>query len=48
MGQARNTLIEGSDLSPYLNVKEMDPKWLEAVGGDPEAPKKAAIEELSK
>lgn len=48
MGLTRENKMQGADFSPYLNLKEVDPKWLEAVGGDPEAPRRAKIEELSK
>ncbi|EOD43371.1 putative flavin-binding monooxygenase protein [Neofusicoccum parvum UCRNP2] len=48
MGLSRDNKVPGSDLSPYLNLKQIDPKWLEAVGSDPEAPKKAAIADASK
>lgn len=26
-----------SDCSPYLNLRNLDPKWYEAIGGDVEA-----------
>ncbi|KAB2579998.1 putative sterigmatocystin biosynthesis monooxygenase stcW [Lasiodiplodia theobromae] len=48
MGLTRESKTPGADLSPYLNVKEIDPKWLEAIGADSDAPRKASIEELSK
>lgn len=32
MGFCRANLTEGSDLSPYLQLENIDPKWLEAVG----------------
>ncbi|KAL0255031.1 hypothetical protein SLS55_009558 [Diplodia seriata] len=46
MGFVRENKIPGADLSPYLSLKEVDPKWLEAVGMDPEAPRKARLAEL--
>ena len=34
----------GADCSPYLNVNNIDPKWHEAIGGDPEELKRQVNE----
>ncbi|KAF2088438.1 FAD/NAD(P)-binding domain-containing protein [Saccharata proteae CBS 121410] len=44
MGWSLDNIIAGSDVSPYLNVKYIDPRWLEAVGSDPRVPEQAADE----
>jgi len=36
--------IEGADQSPYVNVANIDPKWLEAVGNEAAAEKKVEVE----
>lgn len=32
MGFSMSNLKEGSDLSPYLQLENIDPKWLKAIG----------------
>lgn len=32
MGFSMANKIKGSDLSPYLQLENIDPQWLEAVG----------------
>lgn len=36
--------VENADCSPYLNINNIDPKWHEANGGDPEVLKKQVNE----
>lgn len=42
MGFCKSNLEEGVDLSPYLQLENIDPKWLKAIGF------KGSIEELLK
>lgn len=37
MGYAVRNVKEGSDLSPYLALENIDPKWLKAVGSKSDA-----------
>lgn len=32
LGYALSNTKEGADLSPYLQLENIDPKWLEAIG----------------
>lgn len=32
MGYSMSNVKEGSDLSPYLQLENIDPKWLRAIG----------------
>jgi hypothetical protein len=33
LGYAKANTQEGADLSPYLQLKNIDPRWLEAIKG---------------
>lgn len=33
LGYVPENRVPGSDVSPYLKLENIDPKWLEAVGG---------------
>ncbi|KAF2472585.1 FAD/NAD(P)-binding domain-containing protein [Lindgomyces ingoldianus] len=46
MGYSKLNLVPGSDLSPYLQVQNIDPKWLKAIGY--EGPTKEVEDEREK
>jgi len=42
MGFTKSNITEGADLSPYIQLENLDPKWLKAIGYDGAAKEVAA------
>lgn len=45
MGFTKANVTEGADLSPYIQLENLDPKWLKAIGYDGAAKQVAAERE---